>query len=270
MKIKFRIPEAFLGAFLAVSVFGMGMLFESARLSPIEQHATSDTAKENSAHSQERGFWNWVTHDAAGFFTLWLVIVGGAQVGLFYWQLRLIRIASDDAKRAGLAAERAADATAASVDLARDTAQRQLRAYIGTFEMSLRVHPLEGSGFGYITHIEIRNFGQTPAYEMMLWADTAVDIPGALLFSDTPESPVVSGGIAYPSAGLHIRRFKKISEAEVEEIRNRTKSVFFWGTVSYKDAFGSPRYFKFRLINTEQQLGQGGAYGMGPHEYQAN
>jgi len=54
--------------------------------------------KRETRPSKERAVWDWVTHDAAGFFTLWLVIVGGVQIGLFYWQLRLIRIAADDAR----------------------------------------------------------------------------------------------------------------------------------------------------------------------------
>jgi hypothetical protein len=34
---------------------------------------------------------HWLTHDASGFFTAALVVVGAVQLVLFVWQLRLIR-----------------------------------------------------------------------------------------------------------------------------------------------------------------------------------
>src|SRR5262245_39808985 len=41
----------------------------------------------------------WLTKDAAGFFTFLLVVVGGVQVGLFYWQLRYMRTGMEDASK---------------------------------------------------------------------------------------------------------------------------------------------------------------------------
>jgi hypothetical protein len=49
-------------------------------------------------------FTEWLTHDAAGFFTFILFLVGIAQAGLFVWQLRLIRKSLGPAEEAARAA----------------------------------------------------------------------------------------------------------------------------------------------------------------------
>jgi hypothetical protein len=66
----------------------------------------------------------WLTKDAAGFFTFLLVVVGAFQVGLFLWQLWLIRESLDDAKIAAEAAKEAAD----TAKIQAETAQATLRA----------------------------------------------------------------------------------------------------------------------------------------------
>jgi hypothetical protein len=48
-------------------------------------------------------------HDAAGFFTFWIVIVGGCQLVLFCVQLKYIRDSLVDAKTAANAAKQSAD-----------------------------------------------------------------------------------------------------------------------------------------------------------------
>ena len=49
-------------------------------------------------------FGAWLTHDAAGFFTFFLFLVGVGQAGLFVWQLRLIRKSLGPAEEAARAA----------------------------------------------------------------------------------------------------------------------------------------------------------------------
>src|SRR5262249_41825656 len=64
---------------------------------------------------------DWIAHDAAGFFTLWLVVVGVGQAGLFVWQLILIKRSLGDAKKA-------ADAAAEGAGAARLNAQALIDA----------------------------------------------------------------------------------------------------------------------------------------------
>jgi hypothetical protein len=65
--------------------------------------------------------------DRLALFTVLLFCVAVAQAGLFLWQLRYMRQGMRDAE---MAAKDSADATRDSVTLAKDTAQRQLRAYV--------------------------------------------------------------------------------------------------------------------------------------------
>ncbi len=81
---------------------------------------------------------HWLTHDAAGFFTFLLVLVALFQLGLFWWQLTLIRESLDDTKVAADAAMKSAKAASTQADIAAGTletmqeiAKNQLRAYLG-------------------------------------------------------------------------------------------------------------------------------------------
>jgi hypothetical protein len=234
---------------LAVAIFATGMLVESSRSLPTKQYAASDTAKENASHPSERGYWDWVTHDAAGFFTLWLVIVGGAQIGLFYWQLRLIRVAADDAKRAGIAAERAADATAASVDLARDTAKRQLRAYVTVNGVIRTKDPGDLSGKGFAVLVDIKNNGQTPASDSLQWA--RIEIREFPLVTPLPihclENP--TRGILPPEAkNLAFPTFTRdLTTIEENAILANHTAVYVYGEIEYLDVFGDRHLTQFRF-----------------------
>ena len=69
-------------------------------------HAQPEQQTANRSHDDS----TWLTKDAAGFFTFLLVVVAGAQVALFVWQLWLIRESLDDTKIAAEAAKESADA----------------------------------------------------------------------------------------------------------------------------------------------------------------
>jgi hypothetical protein len=61
-------------------------------------------------HGQPHDLFQWLIKDAAGFFTLLVAIIGGGQLVLFWWQLRLIRKSLIDAKQAAAAATQGARA----------------------------------------------------------------------------------------------------------------------------------------------------------------
>lgn len=119
-KGRFRFPEIFFGMLLAVAIFATGLIFGLSRnfgpatKSPGAGHRGDE--KNNS--QQDAGLWNWLTRDASGFFTIWLVVIGGAQLVLFYVQLRLIRESLDDAKIAADAGAVAANAATKQAEAA--------------------------------------------------------------------------------------------------------------------------------------------------------
>jgi hypothetical protein len=50
-------------------------------------HSSPKSASRDSRHENEDAARDWLVHDAGGFFTFCLVVVGAAQAGLFLWQL---------------------------------------------------------------------------------------------------------------------------------------------------------------------------------------
>jgi hypothetical protein len=64
-------------------------------------------------------------------------------------------------------AQENADAATDSVKVAKDTAQKQLRAYLGFDEVQIEDHPGIPSN---TLHVVIKNYGQTPAHNVTFWA----------------------------------------------------------------------------------------------------
>src|SRR5438105_2425027 len=111
--MKFRVPEIFLGAFLTIAVFSMGILFSSqysdhVTKQPAQQETSSSGNNAKNPDTELTGS-TWLTKDASGFFTFALVIVGGIQAILFLAQLKLIRESLAPAKAAADAARIAAE-----------------------------------------------------------------------------------------------------------------------------------------------------------------
>jgi hypothetical protein len=124
------------------------------------QHQTSQ------AHSTAEHFWEWVTHDAAGFFTALLVLVGGLQLALFFWQLVLIRESLDDAKLAAEAAKDSAEAAKLQATVAENAFRGDQRPWLAFIEQEITaITGLEydANGVGITINFPIRNIGKTPA-----------------------------------------------------------------------------------------------------------
>lgn len=157
----------------------------------------------------------------------------------------------------------------------KDTATRQLRAYLGVFGGEMKIVNLIEGGLGLVVHVEFRNFGQTPAYDLTTWsAPPVVDASNAVPFTD-PEPPENAEGrsIAFRDAGVNITRTIAISQADIDAVRAGTQRVFFWGAVSYEDAFGKRRSFSFKMVNGERVFGQPWeGWALAPHRlgYEAN
>jgi hypothetical protein len=249
--MRFRVPEIFLGVFLTVAIFAMGIMFDSSHRPPAEQQIAAGAINENASHPPDGGIWNWVTHDAAGFFTLWLVIVGGAQIGLFYWQLRLIRIAADDAKKAGISAERAATATENAVDLSRKTAERQLRAYVLMKTTSFhRPDTEDGDNREWPIHLVFQNSGQTPAYAVAIKAESYLGLrkPIDSIFSLSEAAQISPPSIMAPGA-RHTMRLGGIEPGHASYLRalKTEQYCYVWGRLDYIDTFGRKHFTKFQM-----------------------
>lgn len=107
--MRFRIPEIFLGAFLAAALFAMGMTFQSsvspqqAQKQAVPEKHSADKISEN----RDKALSLWVPVDSVGLYTLvlaaftaLLVAVSGLQGYFLLRSNKTARIAADAASRA--------------------------------------------------------------------------------------------------------------------------------------------------------------------------
>jgi len=128
-----------------------------------------------------------------------------------------------------------------------DTAQRQLRAYIGVSESGLKLQP-ENIPEG---QVYIKNFGQTPAYNVRQWIAIAL-LPHPLP-TNLPEPPegFLTSTSLIPSGGHHINvvPVKQPIPADILALLATPElALYVYGRVVYEDIFGKERHTQYRLI----------------------
>jgi hypothetical protein len=132
---------------------------------------------------------------------------------------------------------------------AEKTAERQLRAYV--FATAARVRhfainePVE-------IEVLIRNTGQTPAYGVYHCMSIAMSNPPLRLdeldFSDAPKGAM--GPAEVSSSFAHFGPDYKLPEGSFRAVRSEKAALWVYGEIRYEDAFGKPRWTKFRFIYT--------------------
>lgn len=129
--------------------------------------------------------------------------------------------------------------------IARDSAKRQLRAYLAVDECSISTFPDDGC---IIMQLRLKNCGQTPAQKVRVMAESfAAPFP---LEQDRPFLPVeVDGGVSI-GPGMDISCAKSLRTPDVyAAIANaitRVGSFYIQGVCEYVDAFGITRKTYFR------------------------
>lgn len=150
-----------------------------------------------------------------------------------------------------------------AVNIASDTAIRQLRAYISVDSIRIenvanplpadvvKGHPSDAKIFiptrGPICHIILKNSGQTPAYSVNGWADLVVrEYP---LNSPLPEkhSPMGTRGIFAPNGTYNIYPSipKPLTNEEIIGLRQGSKAIYIFGETAYVDIFKKTHHIKF-------------------------
>lgn len=135
--------------------------------------------------------------------------------------------------------------------ISKDTARRQLRAYVHVLAGQIRLVNINQEGMGLDIGIELRNSGQTPAYDFSTWIEQpVVQVSDAVPFTiEKPMSDRDGFSITAPGGSVNLRFVIPISEDDLSAIRQGEKKVFVWGGTNYTDAFGDERYTRFRMIN---------------------
>jgi hypothetical protein len=181
---------------------------------------------------------------------LLLFVAALIQIGLFAWQLRLLKRAGDDTGIAVKAATKAAIAAEKTLKTTQDTAKKQLRAYLGVIDFGVTVAPGDHGTHIFQVFVEVRNTGQTPAHKVVqtITAEIAnVDEP--MLF---PAQVAHQGSHPLaPSAQMTVRYdLYDIAAPELLAIRAGKKVLHVWGNASYLDIYGDTQLLEFRFNNT--------------------
>jgi hypothetical protein len=252
--MKFRVPELFLGAFLAIAVFSMGMLFSSEHPAPITAPLNTEEAH-NSLETKDgtKSSWRGVATDPIAALTLGLVLVGLFQAGLFYVQLKLIRESLTDAKMAANAAKDGAKAARDSADTSKVAMVASERAYVhftGCRYISHRAHD-ESPVFWRLRPIWI-NSGNTPTRGLFVYAHYELldePLPSDYEFIPAQHDPILS--TIYPDGKLESAA-RDIDGTDLVEVKEGRKYLYVWGVAKYRDVFaGTPeRVTKFCVMAT--------------------
>jgi hypothetical protein len=189
--------------------------------------------------------------------TFGLVIIGAGQVGLFWWQLRLIntslrdaKAAADAAKLGAEAAKESADTAKATVERMKDTAERELRAYVGVLGGNVAFDTIEGKPV-FRTTLVIKNAGKTPAYAIKssggMKGGVEFDTGWAEEKTEFPQNSVL-----LPNAETELRLFMKEFDGPKSKSGKPLKGgemayTFVFGRIEYTDAFKEPRWTNFRF-----------------------
>lgn len=167
--------------------------------------------------------WAWLTPDK--IIAIATVVYAGVTIVMF------------------LAIKSQAKAAHRQAGLMEDIAQRQLRAYICVSRSQLKI------GRGTLeAQIDIKNYGQTPAYEVRHWINKWIERHP--LTVDLPEPPgtfQMSKSIIGPN-DFHIMAGSWDIPVDLA-IGSAQATVYIYGKVVYKDAFGVERHTNYRLMH---------------------
>jgi hypothetical protein len=215
-------------------------------LSPRSQPADNPTHQQTADGFHEDSA--WLTKDAAGFLTFGLVVVGTFQIGLFLWQLWLIRESLIDAKIAAEAAKESADAAKEGAHAARDSAEiartsmvASDRAYIHHtgFRWISHRDPADGHVFWRIRP-QWTNAGNTPPRQLHVYAHYEVldhELPANYTFIPNPTAIADARPAMIAPKGMIDSAARDTDGKELVAIRDGKKFFYVWGVARYRDVF---------------------------------
>ena len=139
-----------------------------------------------------------------------------------------------------------------------NVARNQLRAYVfidggsmdltdgKTMKYSTELPTIQ-EGVFIRAHLVFKNFGQTPAYEFMVWRQ--VDVLDAI----NPRFAEIGKGITKdvigPGGTSEITAQRPVTPEQYAAIKDGTKFIYCWGRIEYVDAFQKRQHFEFYSRN---------------------
>lgn len=199
----------------------------------------TQNAKEPSADDKDRARRDLAAQEGMAKWAKWMfgaafveTLITALGVCLVYWTLRYTRDAVEQARKATIAANE-------TLDHARDTSRRELRAYLSVEPRGINM--LIGESQECMGHIAVRNVGKLPASNVAVAVRMTLKDNRMHEFDPLEDHPEVERTIQ-PGAEL-------VQGCKEEDIVNPMRIfkfggegyVFVWGTVYYGDGFGDGR-----------------------------
>lgn len=154
------------------------------------------------------------------------------------------------------------------VAISRNTAVRQLRAYVHISSIAITnvANPIPPPGehscpetpamlskdCGPIAFVEIKNTGQTPAYDVLHGTGIGFhEFPLKDSLSMSPPSGHITKGVLPTGGPSHkmIIQKERLSTQEMDQLRSGTAKIYVYGVIKYKDTFGKSRTTYYRYMH---------------------
>lgn len=141
--------------------------------------------------------------------------------------------------------------TIQSNSIARDTARRQLRAYlaVGSAALDERIQ----SGRKAAAEFKIVNCGETPAYKVRAGSKAVILEADAQIFIKPPADSIATMEIG-PDQHFFLRCSDgPVTVAQMGDIKHERSCLYVAVSVDYEDAFGRPQTFRALYKNADLQ-----------------
>ena len=136
----------------------------------------------------------------------------------------------------------------------KDSAERQLGAYVGVSEGKIISHDM---GNTFVAEISIKNSGQTPAYKVTHSIST--ELRDRLQrpkepFAESPKLP--QEWVLMPGFSWMLVKNIAVGGPSGAGAISKQKDIFVWGRVDYEDVFDKPQWLSFRFVTSERAIRQ--------------
>lgn len=246
IKLKFHVPEIFLGAMLAVAIFAMGALFSSST-SPSRDNKAKNGAENGRAQIEKRPL---LGEDK---ITDWLLVI--FNFGLVVSTILLWRVTKN-----------AADATRVAADSAKESADAAVAAERARFYVVIKTHnvfelisqldrfpnsPTMPLSFEPKIEYAFKNYGKTPGIILEVAHGLSTNV-------GPPDYPVYVGAdyifsehMIAADGETEVLTFDGPimfqTQADGPPLIHGQSNFWFWGRFDYRDVFGRPQVHRFLL-----------------------
>jgi len=224
---------------LFVVLITVGSVVTVQHYEPTQGQAKQEAQNESKAKTLEI-----LASERVAYYTKVLAIFTGLLSGFGLFQI-IFLVRADNTARA------AANASRDTVNTMDRTAERQLRAYV----LPTAAH-FERFAVGDVpvADVTIKNSGQTPAYDLTVWARVGTDVfPISKEATETwpvDHSDDLAPRVLGPGSEMHaVPRFgMPLNQETVDALRKGLMALYVQGEVTYRDAFNRPHTSRFFLF----------------------